>query len=117
MADKDKARGRWWIVSILLVRGSVILWVCTWLAFMYLSAVRVRPQPQLGRVFGWANHGSWVYLTRHEVLALKAIFVVAPVLFACGAIIGWKCDPWERRWILDPQTRRWKLVPWEPRRR
>jgi hypothetical protein len=58
---------------------------------------RRAPDFAAGRVFGWANHGAFVYLSRREDIMVKAAMALAGVLFVLGAWIESKTDPWQRR--------------------
>ncbi len=106
MADAAKTHRRWKMAGSLVAGAGVAIWMGAWAAFSYVAPFRSRPDPSLGRVYGWPNHGTYVYLSRSEDLALNVVMVAMPVLFGCGALFGKlaerKVEPWER---------------WEPPRR
>jgi hypothetical protein len=97
MVLATEMRSRWKKVEKLLGGVAVAAWLCAWAVFAYIAPSRRNPEPARDRVHAWANHGSFVYLSRSEDLTLKATIAAATVLFVCSVIVDLKFDPWERR--------------------
>jgi hypothetical protein len=96
-ATSDTFRRRWkrWVTVIGF--ASIALW-CGALGFIvYMAPGRRAPDLAAGRIYGWANHGTFVYLSRCEDFMVKAAMAVAGVLFVLAAWIESKTDPWQRR--------------------
>ena len=93
----DGNRRSWRRVLTVMGWTSVAFW-CGALGFIvYMAPIRQAPDVAAGRVYGWANHGACVYLSRSEDLLVKAAMALAVVLFVTVALIEHKLDPWQRR--------------------
>jgi hypothetical protein len=60
----------------------------------FLGARPAKPQPELGMIYAFNQHGGTVYLTHLESMLPKALFVSAAILFAVGGYIynNWRAD-------------------------
>lgn len=76
---------------------SVGIWTGALGFIIYMAPIRPAPDVGAGRVYGWANHGTYVYLSSCEDVMVKVAMVAAGVLFVLAAWIESKTDPWQRR--------------------
>ena len=93
----DDTRRRWKTTAKALAGTSVAVWTVALATFQFVATARANPNPKQGRVIGWPNHGSFVYLSRAEDAALTTAMVIAVVLFVAAVVIDLKFDPWQRR--------------------
>jgi hypothetical protein len=95
-ATSDAILRRWKRLLTVVGIVSIASW-CGALGFIiYMAPTRRAPDLATGHVYGWANHGTYVYLSRCEDLVVKAAMALAVVLFVTGAILEHKIDPWQR---------------------
>jgi hypothetical protein len=93
----ETTRRRLKVAEKVLGYCAVAAWLGAVGMLVYLSTSRVTPEPSLGRVHLWWNHGGRIYLSGAEDLAVKGGMIAAAVLFACALIIDRRFDPWNRR--------------------
>lgn len=74
-------------ISTFLAGLAVFAWWGAWGWFVYVAPSRLNPDPALDRVHAWPDHGTYVYLSRAEDLALKATGIGTLVLFLSAVVI------------------------------
>jgi hypothetical protein len=77
----------WRRVAKVVATAAGIGWVLALAIFLYIAPSRSHPDPSRNRVHRWPNHGSYVYLSDAEDLALKLTMGSAVALFVLAVII------------------------------